>query len=549
MRSMTNVTRKQQIITGQGIAGGYAIGRLRFYRRYRVGDAPVPAKDTSEELGIFASACERAYSQLTELYENTRVGVGEAEADIFDIHRMLLEDEEYTESVENYIYEGQSAASAVMSTAEDFRRMLSSLEDEYLSARAADVEDISRRLYRIITGKSEARLPDSDEPFILVAEDLSPSEAVQLDRSRLLGFVTFAGSKTSHTAILARAMGIPAIIGTGEIPDSLDGENAIIDSKRGELIIEPDLAYLDRYTEKLRRRAEEEKRLRGLIGRPTRTKSGRTVKLYANIGSADEADTAYENDAEGIGLMRSEFLYLGAADYPDEETQYNAYREVVEKMHGRPVIIRTLDIGADKKTDYFSLPREDNPALGFRAIRLCLSRRELFKTQLRAICRASAKGRVSVMLPMIVSVDEVRRAREILVEVKNELRYDCIPFDENIPLGIMIETPAAAMMSGELAREVEFFSVGTNDLTQYTLAADRQNPELFELCRHNIEPVLRLIEITAKNAHAAGIWVGICGELASDTELTDRFLAMGIDELSVSPPCVLALRERITETE
>ena len=273
------------------------------------------------------------------------------------------------------------------------------------------------------------------------------------------------------------------------------------------------------------------------------------MKLYANIGSADEADTAYENDAEGIGLMRSEFLYLGAADYPDEETQYNAYREVVEKMHGRPVIIRTLDIGADKKTDYFSLPREDNPALGFRAIRLCLSRRELFKTQLRAICRASAKGRVSVMLPMIVSVDEVRRAREILVEVKNELRYDCIPFDENIPLGIMIETPAAAMMSGELAREVEFFSVGTNDLTQYTLAADRQNPELFELCRHNIEPVLRLIEITAKNAHAAGIWVGICGELASDTELTDRFLAMGIDELSVSPPCVLALRERITETE
>ena len=546
---MVNTTHKTQVITGEGITGGCAIGRLRFFRRYGVGDVPVAAGDLDEELKLFAAARDKAHAQLSELYENTRAAVGGAEADIFDIHRMLLEDDEYVESIENYIYGGQSAAAAVMSTAEDFKRMLAELDDEYLSARAADIEDISRRLYRIITGKSEARLPDADEPFILVADDLSPSEAVQLDRSRLLGFVTFAGSKNSHTAILARAIGIPAIIGTGEIPDSLDGKNAVIDSKRGELIIEPDLAALDRYTEKLRRRAEEEKRLRGLIGRPTRTKSGRTVKLYANIGSAEEADTAYENDAEGVGLMRSEFLYLGAQDYPDEETQYAAYRAVVEKMHGRPVIIRTLDVGADKKTDYFSLPREENPALGFRAIRLCLSRTELFKTQLRAICRASGKGRVAIMLPMIVSLDEVRRARELLVEVKNELRYDCIPFDENIPLGIMIETPAAALMSAELAREVDFFSVGANDLTQYTLAADRQNPNLFELCRDNLEPVLRLIEMAAKNAHGAGIWIGICGELAADTSLTDRFLAMGIDELSVAPPCVLTLRERITETE
>ena len=537
-----------QIIKGTGINSISTMGRLRFFFAGEIKKSSAPPKSPEEEKKIFLDAASRAKKQLGELYEKAKVSVGAQEAEIFAIHKMLLEDEEYTESVESFIFSGESAASAVISCAESFERMFSELDDEYLSARAADIKDVSERLYRIIRGIDGAS-PEFEDPFILVAKDLSPSETLTLDKSKLLGFVTFEGSQNSHTAILARAMGIPAVIGTGEISSELEGKNAIIDAKKGRLVIDPDLAELDRYTDEMRKRASEKERLKNLIGRPSRTKSGRFIKLYANIGSPEEADTAYKNDAEGIGLFRSEFLYLGTEDFPDEQIQYESYRAAVERMHGRAVIIRTLDIGADKTLPYFSLPNEENPALGFRAIRFCLANEEVFKTQLRAICRASAHGRVAVMLPMIVAVSEVRRAKELLVEVKNELRYECIPFDENIPVGIMIETPAAAVMSAELAKYCDFFSVGTNDLTQYTLAADRQNPKLAKLCDENLEPVMRLIAGVIKNAHDEGIWVGVCGELASDPDAVLRFLKMDIDELSVAPGEVLRVREKIIEFE
>ncbi len=538
-----------QVIKGYGINSVSAMGKLRFFKRFAEDEESFTVGTPQQEQKLFEEALEASKKQLSELHEKAKESIGESEAEIFAIHKMLLEDEEYLETVESFIFAGESAAAAVMSCAESFEKMFSELDDEYLSARAADIKDVSQRVYRQIRGGGQKENLDFDEPFVLVSDDLSPSETLQLDRSKLLGFVTFFGSQNSHTAILARAIGIPAIIGTGEISAELEGKNAIIDSGRGELIIDPDLAALDRYTDEVRRRTEEETRLKSLIGRQSRTKNGRLIRLYANIGSPDEAELAYKNDAEGVGLLRSEFLYLGAADFPDEQKQYRSYRAVAEKMHGRPVIIRTLDIGADKSADYFSLPDEENPALGFRAIRFCLKNRDIFKTQLRAICRASAFGKVAVMLPMIVSVSEVRKAKELLVEVKNELRYECVDFDENIPVGIMIETPAAAIMSAELAKYCDFFSVGTNDLTQYTLAADRQNPRLAKLCSENLEPVMRLIEMTVKNAHKEGIWVGVCGELASEKEAVERLLRLGVDELSVAPSAVLRIREKIIEFE
>ena len=545
---MLNISRKMQIIKGTGITNTSAMGKLRFFDRYAVNESDTKIGTPEEERAIFEDALECAKEQLRKLYKKTEENIGEKEAEIFEIHRMLLEDEEYIETVEGFIAEGQGAAASVMSAARSFEAMFADLDDEYLSARAADIKDVSGRIFRLISGVGESTA-DFDEPFILLADDLSPSETIQLDRSKLLGFVTFEGSQNSHTAILARALGIPAIVGTGEISKELEGKNAIIDSFRGELVIDPDLAALDRYTDELKKRAEEEKRLQTLIGRPTRTKSGKQIKLYANIGSPKEAELAYLNDAEGIGLLRSEFLYIGANDFPDEDIQYRAYSAIVEKMHGRPVIIRTLDIGADKQAEYFLLPKEENPALGFRAIRYCLENRDVFKTQLRAICRASAHGKISVMLPMIVSSREIKRAKEILIEVKNELRYECIDFDENIELGIMIETPAAAIMSDELAKYADFFSIGTNDLTQYTLAADRQNPQLAKLCRENTEGLMRLVSLTVANAHRAGIWVGVCGELAAEADFIEKFLNMGVDELSVAPSLVLHVREQIIETQ
>ena len=536
-------------VRGIGIGSVSAMGKLRFFGRFDNEKRDLSVGTPEQEKRLFSEAAELAKKQLDGLYTKAKESIGEKEAEIFAIHKMLLEDEEYLETVESFIFSGQSAAASVLSCAEVFENMFSELDDDYLSARAADIKDVSGRLYRIIVGKGAQEETVSGDPFILVADDLSPSETLQLDRAKLLGFVTFSGSPNSHTAILARAMGIPAVIGTGEISRELEGKNAIIDSHRGELIIDPDLAALDRYTDEVRRRAQEEQRLRALIGRESRTKKGKRIKLYANIGSAEEAELAYKNDAEGIGLLRSEFLYIGASESPDEETQLSFYRAAVERMHSRPVIIRTLDIGADKNAEYFNIPTEENPALGFRAIRFCLENEDIFKTQLRAICRASAKGKVALMLPMVISCSEVRRSRELLIEVKNELRYECVDFDENIPMGIMIETPAAAMMSEELARYCDFFSVGTNDLIQYTLAADRQNPRLSKLCEENLEPVFRLIEKAVKNAHKAGIWIGVCGELASRPEYIEKLLKMGIDELSVSPQAVLSVREKIIEYE
>lgn len=540
------ITHEPVKIKGQGISGGAAKGKLHFlvHRETRESGTGTPLSP-EEELARLSSATEKAQAQLSELYENTARTIGEKEAEIFRIHSMLLDDEEFRGTAENFISQGMNAVEAVRRSGESVAEIFRELGDDYLSGRAQDIKFISDRLCRILTGDGEAESDEPDEPYILVSDDLSPGETVRLDRRHLLGFVTFGGSANSHTAILARALGLPALIGTGEIDPVYDGESAIIDASRGELIISPGIGELDRFAGEVRKKEADEARLKSLIGRPTVTRSGKKIKLYANIGSPGEADAAYRNDAEGIGLLRSEFLYLSASDYPDEETQFAAYREAVAGMHGRPVVIRTLDIGADKKADYFALPEEENPALGMRAIRLCLSRPEVFKTQLRAICRASAFGKVLIMLPMIVSVDEVRKAKRIFVEVKNELRYECLAFDEDIRLGVMIETPASAIMSDELAREVDFFSVGTNDLIQYTLAADRQNPALEELCRDNLEPVMRLIEKATESAHANGKWIGICGELAADLSLTDRFVSMGIDELSVSPPTVLPLREKI----
>ena len=540
------ITHEPLKIEGQGISGGMAKGKLRFLKHREISESDTGAPlSPEEELSRLASAIEKAQEQLSELYTNTANSVGEKEAEIFRIHSMLLDDEEFKGAAENFISQGMSAVEAVRRAGEAVAGMFRELGDDYLAGRAQDIKFITERLCRILTGNGEYEPDMGEEPFILVSDDLSPGETVKLDRRHLLGFVTFGGSSNSHTAILARALGLPALIGTGKIDEVYDGETAIIDAERGELIISPGIDALDRFAEEVKEKEAEEARLRSLIGRPTVTRSGRRIKLYANIGSPEESDVAYRNDAEGVGLMRSEFLYLSASDYPDEETQFAAYREAVAGMHGRPVVIRTLDIGADKKADYFALPEEENPALGMRAIRLCLSRPEVFKTQLRAICRASAFGKVLIMLPMIVSVDEVRQAKRIFVEVRNELRYECLDFDEDIRLGVMIETPASAVMSEELAREVDFFSVGTNDLIQYTLAADRQNPALEELCRDNLEPVMRLIETAAEAAHANGKWIGVCGELAADLSLTERFVAMGIDELSVSPPAVLPLREKI----
>ena len=536
--------RDMTVIKGIGVNAQSAMGKLRFFVRREQSTETEPKGSPKEEKRIFCEALELAREQLSALYDRARLTLGEDEAEIFSIHGMLLEDEEYTETVEKFISDGESAASAVISCAQSFEKMFSSLDDEYLCARVADIRDVSQRVYKIIVGE-EAVIPSFAEPFILVADDLSPSETLLLDRSKLLGFATFGGSPNSHTAILARAIGIPAIVGMGEISRKLEGKNAIIDSRRGELIIDPDLFSIDRYKDESRKRAEENERLSALFGKPSRTKSGKQIRLYANIGSPQEAELAFENDAEGIGLFRSEFLYIGEKEPPGEEKQYLFYRSAVEKMKGRPVIIRTLDIGADKTAECFSQPREENPALGFRAIRFCLDNEDIFKTQLRAICRASVAGRVAVMLPMIVSPSEVRRARELLSEVKNELLREHVAFDDSIPLGIMIETPAAALMSAELARYSDFFSIGTNDLTQYTLAADRQNPKLSRLCRENLEPVYRLIEMTVKNAHREGIWAGVCGELASDISAVPKLLSLGVDELSVSPQAVLSVRETI----
>ena len=549
---MNTVSKSATTFSGRGIGRGVAVGRLNFYRRAdRDPDMTIRrSRSASEEIRILKNAIQKASDQLDLLYSKTLKSAGEQEAKIFEIHRMLLDDEDFSETARSLILDGFSAAYSVSEAAERYSSVLASIDDEYLSARAADLRDVASRVVGILNGdsSSESMLDtNGDEKYIIAADDLTPGETVQLDRTKILGFVTFGGSPNSHTAILARALGIPALIGTGTMDKKYHGKLAIIDADSGLLYVEPDVAMIQHY-EKLQTAARDgEMALRHLRGRSSLTKSGRKIHVYANIGSADEAATALEHDAEGIGLLRSEFLYLKQSKYPDEETLFDAYRATAEAMKGRQVIIRTLDIGADKNVEYFEQEREENPAMGLRGVRLALSRREVFKTQLRAICRASAYGKVAVMLPMIAIPEEVTECKKLLREVQSALTHDNIKFDPNMPLGIMIETPSAVFMSPELAAMVDFFSVGTNDLIQYTLAADRQNPAVAELCDKGREAVLRMIEYTAGHAHDAGIWIGICGELASDLTLTARFLEMGIDELSVSPPYVLPLRGKIIE--
>ena len=536
-----------EIREGKKVFHGIAIGKVRVFAKTENQVSRRKIEDTQAEVARFEDAKQKAIDQLHALYEKALKEVGEVNAQIFDVHAMMLDDGDYIDSIHNLI-EGQNvnAEYAVAQTGDNFAKMFADMDDEYFKARSVDVKDISERVITILNGNDTAS-DIGEDPVIIVAEDLAPSETVQMDKSKLLGFVTHLGSANSHTAILARTMGIPALISV-DIETSWNGKMAILDGYAGKIIVDPDAAMLAEYEEKKKKDEEQKELLLTLKGKENVTKSGQKINLYANIGNVSDLAGVLENDAGGIGLFRSEFLYLEKDDFPTEEEQFAVYRKVAETMAGKKVIIRTLDIGADKQVDYFNLGKEDNPALGYRAIRICLTQPEIFKTQLRALFRASNYGNIAIMYPMIISVDEVRQIKEIVAEVKAELTAENIPFGE-VEQGIMIETPAAAVMSDELAKEVDFFSIGTNDLTQYTLAIDRQNSKLDRFYNPHHEAVLRLIERVVKNAHAAGIWAGICGELGADTELTERFLQMGLDELSVSPGCILPVRKAIREAE
>lgn len=537
-------------IQGKGVSKGVANGPIYFYRRGGGEVVKTAVADTAAEKQRFEDARATAMEQLAGLYEKAVAEVGEEGAALFEAHQMMLEDLDYIDGINDMI-EGESvnAEYAVSQVAEQFAAMLAAMDDAYMQARAADVKDISNRVIGILQGVVAGGI-DSDVPVILASDDLAPSETVQLDKSKILGFVTSGGSGNSHTAILARTMGIPAIIGVGEaLSEGLEGKTAIIDGETGEVAIDPDDATSERLLKKQAKERALKELLDQLKGQENVTIDGRKVMVYCNIGSPDDVDPVLANDGGGIGLFRSEFLYLQNDDYPSEEQQFQAYKTVAERMGGKRVIIRTLDIGADKQADYFQLEKEENPAMGLRAIRICLTRPEVFKTQLRALYRASAYGKIAIMFPMITSVWEVQEIKRICQAVKAELREEEIPFNENVELGIMIETPAAVMMSDRLAQEVDFFSVGTNDLTQYTLAVDRQGNNLDKFFDSHHPAVLRMLKMAADNAHKAGIWIGICGELGADVTLTETFLAIGIDELSVSPSAVLPLRSAIRSTD
>lgn len=533
-----------EIIQGKAIFGGIAIGPISFFAKEQKQVKRTKVEDTEAEIARYEAALATAIEQLGALYEKALKEVGESEAQIFEVHQMMLEDDDYNDSVKNIITsQGLNAEFAVATTGDNFSTMFAAMDDEYFQARAVDVKDISERIINILMGIGEAKV--SDAPSIIVAEDLAPSETVQMDKSKLLGFVTRLGSSNSHTAILARTMNIPALIQV-DIKEEWNGKQAIIDGFSGKFIIEPEADVLEEYQKKQAEQQERRRLLAEQKGKPTVTKNGKAIKLFANIGSVSDLQSVMENDAAGIGLFRSEFLYLESDTYPTEEEQFKAYKMVAETMAGKKVIIRTLDIGADKQVDYFELDKEENPAMGLRAIRICLTRPEIFKTQLRALLRASAFGNIAVMYPMIISVEEVRKIKAIMEEVKAELDEAGIPYG-NVEQGIMIETPAAVILSDLLAKEVDFFSIGTNDLTQYTLAIDRQNAKLDEFYNPHHEAVLRMIQMVVENAHKAGIWAGICGELGADLELTDRFMEMGVDELSVSPTFIYPVRQKIRE--
>ena len=533
-------------IFGKGVSKGVAAGPISFYRRASGVIPRHEVSDTAAELERFRAARETAKEQLAKLYDKALAEAGEDAAMLFEAHQMMLDDLDFVESIEGMIENDRvNAEAAVSDTGAQFAEMFAAMDDSYMQARAADIRDISARVIGILTGEGESGIV-SDVPCIVAADDLAPSETVQLDKALILGFITAGGSANSHTAILARTMGIPAIISAGDaLQPEMEGKYAIIDGQTGEAVIEPD----DAERERLLKKQAKEKALKELLdqlkGKPNVTKDGRNVMVYCNIGSPADIDAVLQNDGGGIGLFRSEFLYLQGSDYPTEDEQFKAYKTVAERMGGRRVIIRTLDIGADKQADYFHLDKEENPAMGLRAIRICLTRPEVFRTQLRALYRASAYGKIAIMFPMITSVWEVQEIKRICRNIRAELAEEGVPMADKVELGIMIETPAAVMMSAELAREVDFFSVGTNDLTQYTLAVDRQGVGLDRFFDAHHPAVLRMLRMAAENAHKAGIWIGICGELGADAELTETFLSMGIDELSVSPSAVLPLRSAI----
>ncbi len=531
---------------GKSILKGVAIGKIHYYSKGEQVVQRVSVEDTGAELQRFEAAKEKALEQLHELYEKALREVGEVNAAIFDVHAMMLEDDDFNDSIRNAIESQKvNAEYAVATTGDNFARMFEEMDDEYFQARSADIKDISERVVSVLHGAG-AKNALGDEPVILAAKDLAPSETVQMDKSKLLGFVTEFGSSNSHTAILARTMNIPALIGI-PVDESLEGRTAIIDGVTAALILDPDEETLKLYQEKKQEEERQRELLQELKGKEDVTLDGKHIRLYANIGSVGDTAKVLANDADGIGLFRSEFLYLEKSDYPTEEEQFQAYKTVAQNMAGKKVIIRTLDIGADKQVDYFNLDHEENPAMGYRAIRICLDREDIFRTQLRAILRASAYGNIGIMYPMIISVDEVKKCKEILAQVREELANQGIPVGD-VEQGVMIETPAAVMISDLLAGEVDFFSIGTNDLTQYTLAIDRQNAKLDSIYDSHHPAVLRMIRMVVENGHKCGCWVGICGELGADTTLTVEFLRMGIDELSVTPASVLPIRKIIRES-
>lgn len=538
-----------EVYQGKSVFGGIAIGRISVHKKDEHQVKRVRIEDSEQEILRYRQAKQTAMEQLQGLYQKALKEVGEANAAIFEIHQMMLEDDDYNESVENIIRMQQvNAEYAVASTGDNFAQMFSAMDDDYMRARSADVKDISERVLSVLGGRATG-IDASGEPVIIVADDLAPSETVQLNKDLVLSFVTVHGSVNSHTAILARTMSIPALIGTAiPLTDDIDGKVGIVDGKNGCIYVDPDEDTLGRMQQLKLEEQEKKELLQTLKGRENITIDGKKIMLYANIGNSKDLAAVLQNDAGGIGLFRSEFIYLERDTFPTEEEQFQIYRTVAETMAGKPVIIRTLDIGADKKCDYFEMEPEENPAMGCRAIRICLTRPEIFKTQLRALFRASAFGNISIMYPMIISVDELRKIKTIVAEIRQELTEQGVTFGEP-KQGIMIETPAAVMMSEELAKEVDFFSIGTNDLTQYTLAIDRQNPKLDAFYDPHHPAVLRMIQMVVENAHKAGIWAGICGELGADTTLTRRFLAMGVDELSMSPGSILPVRKIILETD
>ena len=537
-------------IQGKGVSSGIAAGPLYFYRRADLTIRDYAVEDRDAEWQRFKAAQAKAMEQLGELAEKARKEAGDEAAMLFETHQMMAEDLDYEEAIQNGICEeGRNAEAVVSQTGEQFAEMFAAMEDPYFQARSADVKDVSGRIVSILLGAVQGGI-DSDVPVVLTADDLAPSETVQLDKSKILGFITSGGSGSSHTAILARTMGIPAVIGVGDqVKEEYEGREVIVDGGTGNIVVEPDEATRKTLMAKQEQLRKRQALLEQLKGKPNVTKDGQSVRVYCNIGNPEDVHTVLENDGGGVGLFRSEFLYLECDDYPTEDYQFEAYKKVLSDMGDKEVVIRTLDIGADKQIGYFNLPKEENPAMGNRALRICLNRPEIFRTQLRALYRASAYGHLCIMFPMVTAVWEVKEVKKICEQVKKELTKEGLPFSDDVQLGIMIETPAAAVMADRLAKEVDFFSCGTNDLTQYTLACDRQNNDLGRFFDPHHPAVLRLLKMVADAAHKNGIWVGICGELGADLELTETFLSIGIDELSVSPRSVLPLRQKIRETD